>query len=173
MNINGQLHENYMLTMNKDEILVYIRERYTYDAETGIIRHKGKDRPVKGTINSRGYLKLGVHMAGYRKDLLLHRMAWALFYGRWPTQIDHINGNPTDNRLCNLREVSSSENNANRMWPWKPNARTGLPGVCERRTCKGKFLGYILGSIAREFAFSDKYEAFFVSVMLGHMFSED
>ena len=45
--------------MNKDDILAYIRERYTYDAETGTIRHKGKDRPVKGAINSHGYLKFG------------------------------------------------------------------------------------------------------------------
>ena len=172
MNINGQLHENYMLTMNKDEILTYIRERYTYDAETGTIRHKGKDRPVKGAINSHGYLKFGVHMAGNRKYLLLHRMAWALYYGRWPSMIDHINGNPCDNRLCNLRETSCRENLVNRLLQWIPNARTGLPGVCEL-TFKHKIIGYVLGSIARGLTFSDKYEAFFVSVILGHMFSED
>ena len=159
--------------MNKDDVLTYIRERYTYDAETGTIRHKGKDRPVIGAINNRGYLEMRVGARGNQQKILLHRMAWALYYGRWPTQIDHINGNPTDNRLCNLREVSRSENNANRQWPWKPNARTGLPGVCERRTFKRKKTSYALGSIARKFAFSDKYEAFFVLVMLGHMFRED
>ena len=173
MNINGQLHENYMLTMNKDEILTYIRERYTYDAETGTIRHKGKDRPVKGGTKRGGYLNVSVGPKNHQQNILLHRMAWALYYGRWPSQIDHINGDPTDNRLCNLREVSHSENNANRLWPWKPNARTGLPGVCKRREYKGKKTGYMLGSITKTLNFSDKYEAFFVSVILGRMFKDD
>jgi hypothetical protein len=41
-------------------------------------------------------------------------------YGMWPQgQIDHINGIRTDNRLSNLRDVSSAVNNHNsqrRLW---------------------------------------------------------
>jgi cytoplasmic iron level regulating protein YaaA (DUF328/UPF0246 family) len=40
-----------------------------------------------------------------------HRLAWLIHYGEWPKQvIDHINRQPNDNRIMNLRDVSYSEN---------------------------------------------------------------
>ena len=58
--------------------------------------------------------------AGYRQGSIFdqsfraHRIAWAISYGVWPqNHIDHINGDKSDNRLCNLRDASRSENMSN------------------------------------------------------------
>ena len=92
-------------------------------------------------------------------------MVWAVVHGRIPTQIDHINGDKTDNRIENLREVSASENNKNVIHRWRPNARTGLPGVfpCHE--------GFGI-EVNRQIEFRDKYEAFHAVVLLGRMFRE-
>ena len=44
-----------------------------------------------------------------------HRVIWAMEIGSWPVgEIDHINGQRDDNRLSNLRDVSSSINGRNK-----------------------------------------------------------
>lgn len=58
---------------------------------------------------------------GYRRAKILgkwylaHRVVWALVNGEWPKlHIDHFNQDRADNRLTNLREVTSSKNQSNR-----------------------------------------------------------
>lgn len=57
---------------------------------------------------------------GYRhgrimgNNLLYHRVLWAIHYGRFPEKyLDHINGDKTDNRIENLREVDQKTNSRN------------------------------------------------------------
>jgi len=56
---------------------------------------------------------------GYRKVYFdrrvyyTHRLIWKLLYGEDPVEIDHINGNRSDNRITNLRSVSHLENTRN------------------------------------------------------------
>ena len=57
-----------------------------------------------------------------------HRVVWAVVYGVWPSLIDHINGDPLDNRVNNLRDVSQSENMRNASLSVRNT--TGQVGVC-------------------------------------------
>ena len=156
-----------MTTARNDEQLVrHLRERYTYDAEQGVVRNR-KQQIVKGAVNNRGYLLFDARVDGNRHEMQIHQLVWALVYGRFPKQIDHINGDPTDNRIENLREVTPSENIMNRVWAWKPNPLTGLPGVC--KTCDQ----FKIAVGNKHYYFRDKYEAFVTLTMLGRMWREE
>lgn len=63
------------------------------------------------------------------KQLLAHRVIWAMQTGKWPEcQIDHVNNCPSDNRWCNLREATVSENACNRKS--RKNSTSNYLGVC-------------------------------------------
>jgi hypothetical protein len=63
---------------------------------------------------------------GYKE--LAHRLAFALHFGRWPIgEIDHINGDPRDNRIENLRDVPPLINKRNKKL--NSRNRSGTQGV--------------------------------------------
>jgi hypothetical protein len=65
----------------------------------------------------------------FKKLQRAHRVSWAIHYGEWPGQvIDHIDGDPANNRIENLRDVSRSQNQRN-MKMRKDNT-SGVVGVC-------------------------------------------
>ena len=93
-----------------------IRDCLSYDPETGVITYKvsrgsRSAGSVAGSIKgSTGYRVILFQRQGY----LAHRVAWFLAHNEQPDIIDHINHDPLDNRLCNLRNVSTSANQLNR-----------------------------------------------------------
>lgn len=105
-----------------------LREVLTYNQETGEfawkIKRGGAKNPA-GCINENGYLLIGIDGRLYRA----HRIAWLYVYGAFPGgDIDHINGVKTDNRICNLRDVSRSVNMQNLKGAHKDSS-VGLLGV--------------------------------------------
>jgi len=63
----------------------------------------------------------------FGKDYYASRVAWFYIHGEWHDYIDHINNNPTDDRIENLRPANNSQNNANRKA--KSDNRLGLRGI--------------------------------------------
>ncbi len=109
------------------------RQVLHYCPDTGAFRWKvaPNGRITVGQIagaKSRKYIDIKIG----RKSYKAHRVAWLMHYGAWPEaeMIDHINGNPIDNRICNLRQASRSLNMQNRRGPAK-SCKTGLLGVTE------------------------------------------
>lgn len=104
-------------------------------AKTWNIRYAGKEAFT--SLQNCGYVQGGILGRGY----LAHRVAWLLATGSWPSdQIDHINGDRTDNRIENLREVSNAENARNMSISVRN--KSGLPGVF-RDTKRGKWVANI------------------------------
>lgn len=105
-------------------------ERIAYESDTGLFRWATAGRGIKkgalaGSNALDGYKQIRV---GFKKHRA-HRLAWFLFYGMWPDgEIDHINGVRDDNRICNLRECTRSENMQNQRRAHVDNA-SGLLGA--------------------------------------------
>lgn len=101
------------------------RELLVYDPETGVFTRK-TGGAVSGTIYN-GYVRLGIDGRNYRA----HRVAWLVFHGRWPGALDHIDGDRANNRIANLREVTTTENNRNKKIG--RNNTSGVLGVYKHR----------------------------------------
>lgn len=112
-----------------------LRELLHYNPETGVFTNRvnrgnrGKAGEVTGTKRPGGYVMVGVEGRVY----YAHRLAWMYMGGGWPEQdIDHIDGDPSNNRFTNLRDVSTTVNCQN-MRRAKTNSRTGVLGVSRHR----------------------------------------
>jgi hypothetical protein len=80
-----------------------------------------------------------------RKPLLLHRFVYELAHGPIPAglQIDHINGDKTNNFLSNLRIVTNQQNHFNQTkakgYSWNKRVQKWMAGI--RLNGKEKYLG--------------------------------
>lgn len=115
-----------MLTQQK------LKEYVRYDPETGIftwVFSKNAHYPIvlgnRADTISKGYCRVGIKRVRYAA----HRLAWLYMTGEWPkNMVDHINGNPLDNRFCNLRDVTASVNLQNQRKA-SPRNKLGFLGV--------------------------------------------
>lgn len=120
-----------------------LREKVYYNAETGMFlwRNAAKGRKpwaAAGCRRTDGYLVL--HVGG--RFCYGHRLAWLYIHGEWPDGlIDHIDGNPANNAISNLRIASRRTNAENRKGA-STSSKTGYLGVY-RRGDTGKFTAQI------------------------------
>jgi hypothetical protein len=119
-----------VLPKEKDVTFDFINNLIDYDKETGILTWKKTKNH-----NAKKGREIGTTAFGYRlvvidqKRYQCHRLAWLLSTGHWPEfEIDHINGNRSDNRLSNLRDVPGGKNLEN-LKAARCHSSTGVLGV--------------------------------------------
>ena len=144
----------------------HLRRVLIYDPHTGLWkwRQGGKGRPkvpdwMPGTPMKVGYLSIAIDRLAY----YAHRLAFLYMTGEWPAeQMDHIDGDRTNNRWSNLREATGSQNKYNTGV--RVHNTTGARGVY--RTKDGRFVARIkigdkrvnLGSFSSLELASEAYE---------------
>lgn len=109
-----------------------LRSLLDYDPLTGLFIWKVDRGNFKAGQRAgctcRGYVKIMIRKKSYEA----HRLAWFYVHGVWPKLwLDHINRNPSDNRIANLREADPRLNTQNQALVNERN-RTGLAGVAPR-----------------------------------------
>jgi len=129
-------------TITQERIL----ELFTYNPTTGhlfnrINRGKAKAGELAGYTTESGYISTTVDGVHY----FVHRLVWMYVHGVWPTELlDHINLARSDNRICNLREATFSQNLCNSKL--RKDSTSGLKGcVFHRGTQKWQCRIYING----------------------------
>ncbi len=91
-------------------------------------RRQHKSGTIAGSVDFYGYIVISINGRVYKA----HRLAWLYVHGKWPEEVDHINGIRSDNRLLNLRSGSHSRNMTNQSRPHCNNL-SGFLGVYHKR----------------------------------------
>ena len=114
-----------------------------YAPDTGLLTWKAtgtgrRSGGEAGNRNTDGYVRTTIKYRAYAN----HRLAWLIYYGEWPKdQVDHIDGDRSNNRISNLRQASSSINNQNLRRAY-PNNKLGVLGVYYE-TSRNKYVARI------------------------------
>ena len=132
-----------MSFINKD----FLNSVFSYDADSGVITWKKRPREhfrtKKGhsvfssqfegkragclSVN-KSYRHIRISFLDEKESILEHRAIFIMLYGDAPHSVDHINGDGTDNRLCNLRVADKMINGRNTKISTKNTS--GVVGVC-------------------------------------------
>lgn len=124
--------------------LEYLRGRILVDLERGVVtwidatkHHENLNgceagSPRGGIRNGKSYWHIKINGLAIKRSHIVFLFAT----GSWPRQqIDHINGNSLDDRLCNLREVTVTQN----AWNHKKRAKKENTPMGVRRMASGRF----------------------------------
>jgi hypothetical protein len=123
------------MSANNLPSIEYLRQLVDYDPDTGLFTYRYMPSMCQ-TRNTRFAGKPAFRRKRRKylsavvdgTEVYAHRAAWAHAVGEWPHgEVDHVNHDTTDNRLCNLRVVDRNSNTRN--LPKASNNTSGATGV--------------------------------------------
>lgn len=151
------MHEDYFEYID-GSIFWKLRDESGFDSSRGYNVHKNKYAgKLAGNLGNNGYLSVRIN----GKSKLNHRVIWEMFNGAIPAgmEIDHIDTNPLNNRIENLRLASSANNKWNMNRP--SHNTSGFKGVSLFKKT-GRYESYIKVSGKK------KHIGFFPTAELAH-----
>tara|TARA_R110002096_G_C14186754_1_gene687465 strand:- start:2 stop:493 length:492 start_codon:yes stop_codon:yes gene_type:complete len=104
---------------------------YSIDKNTNQVYNTKYNRYIKSHLNNKGYYKLSLRKNNKQKTILLHRLIYQAYYPDIDItnlDIDHIDNNPLNNNIENLRTCCHSENMCN-IKVQKNNLSTGIKNI--------------------------------------------
>ena len=110
-----------------DKIISQQKLKEIFNYKDGYLYKKNKKAGSKKIIPYDKTLVLGTRY-------YIHRLIFLYHYGFFPEFVDHIDGNPINNRIENLRKANSSQNMRNQKTP-KDNT-SGVKNVCWHKQSK-------------------------------------
>lgn len=131
-----------------------------YDPDTGIftwaVDRKGPGAKIgarAGSQHKHGYRTIKVNQVTYAE----HHLAWLYVHGILPEYVDHIDRDPSNNRITNIRPVSRSQNQQNRLV--QSNNKIGVKGVHYNEKFDKYFTTITLNGVVQRANFKDLGEA--------------
>lgn len=100
----------------------YLESLFDYCADSGVLTRIKSGKEIRSNLRG-GYMRVTINGESY----YAHRICWKLFYDREPDQIDHIDGDGSNNKITSLREADQKENMRNRCL--NKNNTSGVTGV--------------------------------------------
>lgn len=160
------------MVYNKD-LEEYLKNNLRYEKDSGLLLwtceggfNRNTNEPA-GTVLGDGYKAISTTFG----VLKVHRICWYLFYEEWPTdQIDHADGDKTNNKISNLRSVTSQQNSFNtrphkdgssryKGVTWNKRNSKWVSRIC--KDGKTKFIGHYIDEVDAAKAYNKFAKEFF------------
>lgn len=135
LNVESRIKIDGKARIKESEAVTFeeAHEALSYNSETGEFRWREGVRgrrpgSIAGNVQGKGTKTARIRVCLKGRSFMAHRLAWFMTYNEWPElEIDHIDRDPTNNRISNLRLATTDQNRRNLSL--KSNNTSGFAGI--------------------------------------------